>query len=91
MRRWPIARSASSPGKSGPRRSPRRGRRYDAVSRLTRQDNDDLPALALSAALGLVDYFIREHDLVEESWVRTACWIGDNFDMLRLPVSALSE
>jgi aminoglycoside phosphotransferase (APT) family kinase protein len=28
--------------------------------------------------------FIREHDLVEESWLRTACWIGDNFDVLRL-------
>lgn len=60
---------------------------YDAVSCLTRQENDDLPALALAAALGLVDYFIREHDLVEETWVRTACWIGGNFDMLRLPVS----
>lgn len=60
---------------------------YDAVSRLTRQENDDLPALALFAALGLIDYFVREHDLVEESWLRTAHWIGDNFDTLRLPVS----
>jgi hypothetical protein len=60
---------------------------YDAVSQLTRQENDDLLALALAlalaAALGLIDYFIREHDLVEESWLRTACWIGDNFDVLR--------
>jgi len=56
---------------------------YDAVSQLTRPQNDDLPALALAAALGLIDYFIREHDLVEESWLRTACWIGDNFDVLR--------
>ncbi len=63
---------------------------YDAVSRLTRQENDDLPALALATALGLVDYFIRKHDLIEESWLRTACWIGDNFDMFRLPMSALS-
>jgi len=61
---------------------------YDAVSRLTRQENDDLPALALAAALGLIDYFVREHDLVEESWLRTAYWIGDNFDALRLPASA---
>jgi hypothetical protein len=38
----------------------------------------------------LADHFIREHDLIEESWVRTACWIGDNFDVLRLPASALS-
>ena len=64
---------------------------YDAASRLTRQDNDDLPALALSAALGLAGYFIREHDLVEESWVRTACWIGDHFDMLRLPGAEASS
>jgi Ser/Thr protein kinase RdoA (MazF antagonist) len=56
---------------------------YDAVSRLTRQENDDLPGLALAAALGLIDYFISEHDLIEESWLRTACWIGDNFDVLR--------
>jgi Ser/Thr protein kinase RdoA (MazF antagonist) len=63
---------------------------YDAVSRLTRQENDDLPALALASALGLADYFIREHDLIEESWVRTACWIGDNFDVLRLPAAAVS-
>ena len=62
---------------------------YDAVSRLTRQENDDLPALALASALGLADHFIREHDLIEESWVRTACWIGDNFDVLRLPASAV--
>jgi Ser/Thr protein kinase RdoA (MazF antagonist) len=62
---------------------------YDAVSLLTRQENDDLPALALASALGLADHFIREHDLIEESWVRTACWIGDNFDVLRLPASAL--
>lgn len=60
---------------------------YDAVSRLTRQENDDLPALALAAALGLIDYFVREHDLVEENWLRTAHWIGDNFDALRLPAS----
>ena len=39
--------------------------------------------------LGLADHFIREHDLIEESWVRTACWIGDNFDVLRLPASAV--
>jgi hypothetical protein len=58
---------------------------YDAVSRLTRQENDDLPALALVAALGLVDYFIREYDLVEESWLRTVHWIGGNFGALRLP------
>jgi Ser/Thr protein kinase RdoA (MazF antagonist) len=62
---------------------------YDAVSRLTRQENEDLPALALEAALGLINYFAREHDLVEESWLRTAYWIGDNFDVLRLPASAL--
>jgi aminoglycoside phosphotransferase (APT) family kinase protein len=30
----------------------------------------------------------REFDLVEESWLRTAHWIGDNFDALRLPASA---
>jgi Ser/Thr protein kinase RdoA (MazF antagonist) len=58
---------------------------YEAVSRLTRQEHDDLPALALIAALGLIGYFITEHDLVEESWLRTAHWIGDNFDALRLP------
>ena len=61
---------------------------YDAVSRLTRQENDDLPALALFTALGLIDFFIAEHDLVEESWLRTVHWIGDNFDALRLPASA---
>jgi Phosphotransferase enzyme family len=54
---------------------------------LTRQENDNLPALALAAALGLIDYFVREHDLVEESGLRTAHWIGDNFDTLRLPAS----
>jgi Ser/Thr protein kinase RdoA (MazF antagonist) len=61
---------------------------YDAVSRLTRQENDDLPALALAAALGLIAYFVREHDLVEESWLRTVHRIGDNFDALKLPASA---
>jgi Ser/Thr protein kinase RdoA (MazF antagonist) len=61
---------------------------YESVSRLTRHEHDDLPALALAAALGLIDYFIREFDLVEESWLRTAHWIGDNFDALRLPSSA---
>lgn len=61
---------------------------YDAVSRLTRQENDDLPALALAAAMGLIDFFVREHDLVEESWLRTIHWIGDPFDALRLPASA---
>jgi Ser/Thr protein kinase RdoA (MazF antagonist) len=58
---------------------------YDAVSRLSRQENDDLPALAMAAALGLTAHFIREHDAVEESWLRTAHWIGDHFDVLRLP------
>lgn len=61
---------------------------YNAVSRLTRKENDELPALALLTALGLIDFFIREHDLVEESWLRTVHWIGDNFDALRLPASA---
>jgi Ser/Thr protein kinase RdoA (MazF antagonist) len=61
---------------------------YDAVSRLARQENDDLPALALAAALGLFDFFVKEHDLVEDSWLRTVCWIGDNFDAFRLPASA---
>jgi Ser/Thr protein kinase RdoA (MazF antagonist) len=56
---------------------------YDAVSRLTRQENDDLPALALAVALGLIAYFVTEHGLVEETWLRTAHWIGDNFDALR--------
>lgn len=50
--------------------------------------NDDIPALALAAALGLLAYFIQEHDLVEESWLRAACWIGDNFGTLRLPAGA---
>jgi Ser/Thr protein kinase RdoA (MazF antagonist) len=63
---------------------------YDAVSHLTRQENDGLPALALFAALGLISYFVQEHDLVEDSWLRTAQWISDNFDALKLPVSALS-
>jgi Ser/Thr protein kinase RdoA (MazF antagonist) len=62
---------------------------YNAVSRLTRQENDDLPALALAAALGLIDYFVEEHDLVEQSWLRTAHWLGDHFDALKLPASAL--
>jgi Ser/Thr protein kinase RdoA (MazF antagonist) len=61
---------------------------YDTVSPLTQQENDDLPALALAAALGLIDHFAREHDLLEESWLRTAHWIGDNFDALRLPAPA---
>lgn len=60
---------------------------YDAVSRLTRQENDDVPALALFAALALAGYFIKEHDLVVESWLRTAHWIAGNFDALRLPAS----
>jgi Ser/Thr protein kinase RdoA (MazF antagonist) len=60
---------------------------YNAVSRLTRQENDDLPALAMAAALGLIDHFAREHDLIEESWLRTAHWIGDNFNTLRLPAA----
>jgi Ser/Thr protein kinase RdoA (MazF antagonist) len=63
---------------------------YDGVSRLTRRENETLPALALAATLGLIDYFVREHDLVEESWLRTAYWIGGNFDALRLPALALS-
>jgi Ser/Thr protein kinase RdoA (MazF antagonist) len=62
---------------------------YDSVSRLTRRENEDLPALALAAALGLIDFFLTEHDLVEESWLRTAHWIDDNFGALRLPASAL--
>jgi Ser/Thr protein kinase RdoA (MazF antagonist) len=57
---------------------------YDAVSPLTRQENDDLPALALAAALGMIAYFLTEHDLAEESWLHTACWIGDHFDDFRL-------
>jgi Ser/Thr protein kinase RdoA (MazF antagonist) len=61
---------------------------YTTVSHLTRQENDDLPALALAAALGLVAHFVREHDLVDESWLRTVDWIGDNFDALKLPASA---
>jgi Ser/Thr protein kinase RdoA (MazF antagonist) len=61
---------------------------YDAVSRLTRRENDDLPALALVAALGLIHFFVTEHDLVEESWLRTVDWIDDNFDALRLPRDA---
>jgi Ser/Thr protein kinase RdoA (MazF antagonist) len=64
---------------------------YHAVSRLAPQENDDLPALALAAALGLIDHFAREHDLVEESWLRTVRWIADNYDALRLPASAFSE
>jgi hypothetical protein len=63
---------------------------YDAISRLTRQENDDPPALALFAAVGPVNYFVRDHDLVEESRLRTDHWIGDNFDALRLPASAFS-
>ncbi|MGD0698436.1 MAG: phosphotransferase [Trebonia sp.] len=62
---------------------------YDAVSPLTQQENDDLPALALAAALGLISYFLTEHDLVEESWLRTVHWIDDNFGALRLPASDL--
>jgi Ser/Thr protein kinase RdoA (MazF antagonist) len=61
---------------------------YDAVSPLTRQENDDLPALAMAAALGLFDFFVQDHDLIEDSWLRTVCWIGDNFDAFRLPASA---
>ena len=59
---------------------------YDAVSRLTEQEKDDLPALALAAALGLINHFLTAHDLVEESWLRTVHWIDDNFDALRLAV-----
>lgn len=51
--------------------------------RLTRHEHDDLPALALLAALGLIAYFLQEHDLVEDSWLRTAGWIGDNVGALR--------
>lgn len=84
---WWLA--ASPPSRSADEATPFVARHlltgYDAVSRLTRQENDDLPALALVAALGLVDYFIREYDLVEESWLRTVHWIGDNFGLLRLP------
>jgi Ser/Thr protein kinase RdoA (MazF antagonist) len=58
---------------------------YDAAGPLTRQENDDLPALALASALGMTAYFLTEHDLAEESWLRTAHWIGDHFDELRLP------
>lgn len=43
---------------------------------------------ALAAALALTGWSIREHDLVKESWLRTAHWIGDNFDALTLPASA---
>ncbi|HEX5260976.1 MAG TPA: hypothetical protein VFW18_05815, partial [Gaiellales bacterium] len=57
-------------------------------SSLTRLENDDLPALALAAALGMTAFFVREHDLVEESRLRTVHWIGDNVDALRLPASA---
>jgi Ser/Thr protein kinase RdoA (MazF antagonist) len=58
---------------------------YNSVSRLTRAENDDLPALALATALGLIHHFVREHDLVEDSWLRTTRWIGDHFGVLRLP------
>jgi Ser/Thr protein kinase RdoA (MazF antagonist) len=64
---------------------------YNAVSSLTRQENDGLPALALAAALGLIVFFLTEHDLVEESWLRTVHWIDDNFDALRLPASAVGS
>jgi len=50
-----------------------------------RVHGDVHPALALVAALGLINYFVREHDQVDESWLRTAHWIGDRFDEVRLP------
>lgn len=55
---------------------------YDTVSPLTPQERRDLPALALEVTLGLVDHFVREHDLIEDSWVRAAYRIGDDFDAL---------
>ena len=58
---------------------------YDAVSRLTPKENVDLPAHVLCTALALVDYFVREFDTVHEPWLQTACWIGDNFEVFRLP------
>lgn len=66
-------------------------RGYHGVSRLSAQELDDVPALALFAALGLVDHFLREHDLVEESWLRTTEWIASHFDVLRLPDADLGE
>ena len=64
---------------------------YHRVSPLTPQENEGVPALALTAALGLVDYFLRDHDLVEDSWLRTAHWIGDNFDLLKASATVLDE
>jgi Ser/Thr protein kinase RdoA (MazF antagonist) len=64
---------------------------YHAVSPLTGQESNDLPALALAAALGLINHFLTERDLAEESWRGAAHWIGDNFDALRFPASALES
>jgi Ser/Thr protein kinase RdoA (MazF antagonist) len=55
---------------------------YQGAFPLSRPETDDLPALALVTTLGLIDYFIREHDLVEDSWLRTAGWIDDHFTEL---------
>jgi Ser/Thr protein kinase RdoA (MazF antagonist) len=56
---------------------------YEAVSPLTQPEIDGLPALALVATLGLISFFLSEHDLAEESWLRTAHWIDGHFDALR--------
>jgi hypothetical protein len=60
------------------------------VTRQAVGGGDGAPALALFAALALVGWFAREHDLVEESWLRAAHWIGDNFDALGVAAKPLT-
>jgi len=63
-------------------------RGYDTVSPLTPQERCDLPALALEVTLGLVDFFVREHDLVPDNWLGAAFRIGKQFDALERRLTA---
>ena len=57
---------------------------YDSVATLTRRETIALPAMSLAVALLLLDYFLTKEAIVEDSWIRTASWIIDHPDTLRL-------
>lgn len=51
----------------------------DGYGTLTRQELDDIPALSLSVALFLLDYFRDADRPTQETWINTAQWILECF------------
>lgn len=56
---------------------------YHAVTTLTPSEVDGIPAMSLAVTLLMADFFLKEHDVVEDSWIRAAHWITEHPDPLR--------